>query len=230
MDGKIRRRLEAAARVLEFSRAHPDESPGYTAAVEQLAQLLARARELATQQQEGTVEVHAASARKKELRRSIRRRQLRHLTGVARRAAKELPELAQHFQLGPDPTPYLVFKTTCGRMLTEAHQQKDLLLRYGLHARVLESLEHSLDQFDQAMDRGAQGRRVHVGASAELSVVGDEMGQIIKLLDGFNRFRFTDNSDAFAAWISASNIVGPSRAKTLNPDTPSPEGGIRPAA
>jgi hypothetical protein len=81
------------------------------------------------------------------------------------------------------------------------------------------------------MEHGVQGRREHIGASAELSVVADELGQIMKLLDGFNRFRFAENSEALAAWMSASNVVGPSRAdKTLNPDTPSPDGGIRPAA
>jgi hypothetical protein len=231
MEQKVRRKLEAGARVLEFSRAHPDESPGYTTSVEQLQQLLARAAELAIQQQEGAVQVHAASVRKSELRRTIRRHQLVHLARVARRAAREIPEMTQQFRLAHRQSPYLVFKTTTSRMLADAHQQKELLLRHGLHAKVLDTLEHSLDQFDQAAERAVQGRRVHVGASAELGVVADEIGQLIKLLDGFNHFRFTDDSEALAAWISASNVVGPSRAsKTLNPDTPSPDGGVRPAA
>jgi hypothetical protein len=231
VNAKTRRKIEMGARALEFSRAHPDESPGYAAAVTELAELLSRADELAIQQQEGTVEVHAASVRKTELRRTIRRHQLVHLARVARSAAKELPELAQHFQLTREPSPYLVFKATTSRMLTEAHQQKDLLLRHGLHARVLETLEHSLDQFDQAVGRGVQGRRTHVAASAELNVAADEIVQRVKLIDGFNRFRFADDPDALASWTSASNVVAAPRPdKTLNPDTPSPDGGVRPAA
>jgi hypothetical protein len=231
MDQKVRRRLEAGARVLEFSRAHPDESPGYTESVDELERLLARARELAIQQQEGAVQVHAASVRKNQLRRTIRRHQLVHLARVARRASREIPGMAEQFRLAPQQSPYLVFKTTSSRLLNGAHEQKELLLRYGLHAKVLETLEHSLDQFDQAAERAVQGRRMQVGASAELNAVADEIGQLIKLLDGFNHFRFATDSEALAAWVSASNVVGPSRAdKNLNPETPSPDGGLRPAA
>jgi hypothetical protein len=225
MNAKTRRKLEMGTRALEFSRAHPDESAGYTAAVAQLEAQLARSKQLASQQQEGTVEVRAASARKRDLRRSIRRSQLVHLARVARRAAREMPELAQKFALAPEPTPYLVFKTMADRMLAEAHQQKDLLIKHGLHERVLGSLAQSLDWFDQAVEQGSQGRRVHVGASAELDAVADEIVQIVRLIDGLNRFRFAQDPDLLAAWTSASNVIGPPRSATQPTD-----GEIKPAA
>src|SRR6476619_2467365 len=94
MNAKTRRKLEMGSRALEFSRAHLDESSGYHAAVAQLEEQLQRSKEPAARQLEGFVEVRAASARKLELTRSMRRQQLVHLARVARRAAKEAPELA----------------------------------------------------------------------------------------------------------------------------------------
>jgi hypothetical protein len=227
MNAKTRRKLEMATRALEFSRAHPDESLGYITTVGQLEAQLNQSRQLAAQQREGIVEVRAASARKEDLRRGMRRRQLVHLARVAQRAAKELPELAQKFRLAREPIPYLTFKTLATSMMTEAQRHKDLLVKHGLVERVLESLAHSIEQFDLAVAQSSQGRRVHIGASADLDVVADEVVQLVSVLDGLNRFRFADDPDLLAAWRAASNVIGPPRsAKT----TPPVDGEIKPAA
>jgi hypothetical protein len=232
MNALTRRRLEMGTRALEFGRAHPDESPGYTAALTQLQAQLTRSRQLATQQREGILQVRAASARKQELRRTIRRSQLVHLARVAQRAAKELPELAQKFTLVREPIPYLTFKTLASSMLAEAQRQKELLIKHGLVERVLDSLAQSLDQFDLAVEQADQGRRIHIGASADLDVVADEVVQIVRVIDGLNRFRFANDADLLAAWKAASNVIGPPRPaeKDTSPDTPSPGGQVRPAA
>ena len=224
MNAKSRRKLEMGARALEFSRAHPDESSGYTTALAQLEELLARSKQLAEQQLQGVVEVRAATARKRDLRRSVRQRQLVHVAYAARRAAKELPELAQKFALAREPIPYMAFKTLARTMVTEAQQQKELLIKHGLVERVLQSLVASLDEFDRAEANGAEGRRVHIGAGVELDVVADEVVQIVKLVDGLNRFRFAGDPDLFAAWRSASNVFGP--PKPAEKDA----GEIKPAA
>ena len=91
MNRRINSRLDMGHRALEFSRAHPMESPGYATALQELEELLARADQLAREQRRGTAEVRAATARKDELKRSIRRSQLVHIAGVAERAAKEVP-------------------------------------------------------------------------------------------------------------------------------------------
>ncbi len=197
------------SRALEFSRAHPDESPGYIAALAQLEEQLARSRQLAEQQLRGIVEVRAASARKRALRRSVRQHHLVHVAQAARRAAKELPELEQKFALAREPVPYLAFKTLARTMVAEAQQQKELLIRHGLVERVLQSLAVSLDEFDRAAEQASEGRRVHIGARVELDVVADEVVQIVRVVDGLNRFRFSGDPDLMAAWRSASNVVGP---------------------
>lgn len=48
-------------------------------------------------------------------------------------------------------------------------------------------------------------------AAANLEAVSDEVVQIVRILDGFNRHRFTAQPDLLAAWTAASNVVGPPR-------------------
>jgi len=217
MNAKTRRKLEMGSRALEFSRAHLDESSGYHAAVAQLEEQLQHSTELAARQLEGFVEVRAASARKVELTQAMRRQQLVHLARVARRAAKEAPDLAQKFVLPRDPAPYLPFKTMTGNMVAEAQRQKELLIKHGLVERVLDSLTASLQEFDAVTEQGAAGRRVHVGASAELDVVADEVVQIVKVIDGLNRFRFAQDPELLAAWKSASNVTDSPRQLEKTP-------------
>jgi hypothetical protein len=69
----------------------------------------------------------------------------------------------------------------------------------------------ALEQFDRAVERGTAGRRAHVGARAELEAIADEMGQVVRLMDGSNRFRFASDPESLAAWESASNTFGPPR-------------------
>jgi flagellar biosynthesis/type III secretory pathway ATPase len=216
------------ARALEFSLAHPDDSPGYATAVKELEAQLIRANQLAREQEAGTVQVRVASAQKRVLRRAIRRVQLVHLARVAERGSKEIPELAQKFDLPRVPTRYLPFKNVARTMLAEAQLQKELLVRHGLAERVLEGLSRSLDEFDQAVELGAEGRRIHIGAAANLEVASDEVVQLVRVIDGLNRFRFAAEADLMAAWGSASNVIGPPHPadRTIPPFTDE----VKPAA
>lgn len=207
MNRRVSRRLEMGTRALEFSEAHPVDSPGYATAVQQLKEQLARAEQLGKEQERGTTEVHAATARKNELKRSIRWSQLVHLAGVAERAAKEVPGLVQKFDLPRVPNRNLGFSTVARTMVEEAQRHKDVLIKHGLVEQILDSLGESLDQFDEVVQHGAEGRRVHIGARANLEVAADEVVQIVKILDGYNRYRFIAQPDLLAAWTAARNVV-----------------------
>ena len=180
MNAKTRNKLEMGFRALEFSRAHPDESPGYAAALARLEELLNRSTEVAARQRDGLLEVRAATAGRVELTHSMRRM-----------------------------------------------RQKELLIKHGLVERVLESLVQSLEEFDAVVEQGAESRWVHIGASAELDVIADEVVQIVKVIDGLNRFRFAKEPELLASWKAASNVIGPPRSAEK---TPSTEGEIKPAA
>src|SRR3954470_19405066 len=98
MKAGTRRKLEMGTRVLNFSRARPDQSPGYATALARLEERLNRANQLAELQRTGISDVRSATQQKEKLRKLIRRSHLVHLTSVAE-AVKELPELAGKFAL-----------------------------------------------------------------------------------------------------------------------------------
>jgi hypothetical protein len=239
MKAATRRTIEMATRVLNFSRAHPDPSQGYTAALTRLENTLAQVQVVAARQREGINALRSATARKRELRRKIRRTQLFHLARVAESAASEVPDVAQKFVLMREAIPYLAFRTAARGMSAEAQNQKELLVRHGLLDSVLLDLSHSLDQFDQAVEQGTDARRTHIGASADLDALAEELIQIMRLMDGSNRYRFSGDPDSLAEWESARNTFGPTRAGSGTagqrgsddvPLPPSAGGEIKPAA
>jgi hypothetical protein len=222
MRAKSRRKIEMGQRVLEFIKQHPDLGPGFATATARLQERLARARQLAQQQLDGRSEVAAASARKVELRRTMRRAHLDHLTSVARVAAAEDPELAQKFSFPADATTYLSFRAAASGMAAEAESRKELLLRHGLSEDVLNGLVTSLDQFETAVEQGSAGRLIGVGATAELMTVADEIVQLVKVMNGLVRLKFGNQPNVLAAWDSASNVFA-----TPTPDE-QPESGATP--
>jgi len=118
-------------------------------------------------------------------------------------------------------------------VLKAVARQKDVPVKHGVAETVLDNLIQNLDQFDAAGENGAGGRQAHVGASAELMAVADEVVQIVRVMDGLNRYRFISAPELLAAWESASNVIATPRSGTLKPGpgTAPPAGGeIRPAA
>jgi hypothetical protein len=217
MKAKTRRRIETGKRALEFSLAHPDPSPGYATTLASLQGLLARADELISLQRDRIAQVRGATVQKRGLRRRIRRSQMKHLAKVAESASRENPELAQKFLLRPEQIPYLEFQAMARAMLAEAQGNKELLVKYGLAETVLDGMVKNVKQFDQAMEQSTEARRGHVGASAELDAIGEQIVHLVNVMDGLNRDRFADVPEILAEWTSASNVFGPIR---LNGEKP----------
>jgi hypothetical protein len=236
MDAKSRRKLAMGANAAKFSRANPNESPGYQAVLSGVEQNLARAEQAAAEQRSGLLGVRANAALKLDLRRVMREAHLAHLAQAARAARGEAPEVAQKFVFRPGTTTYAAFQTTARAFLTEAEAHRELLVRHGLVESVLAELRQSLDQFDAAMVSGAEARAAHVRASAELRRLAHEVVQGVKVLDRFNRVRFRGTPEVLAAWRSVSSVVATPREKT-EPESrpgsaPAPQDGgqVRPAA
>ena len=235
MNTRNRRRLEMGKRALSSSNAHPHTSAGYVAAVGRLADLIGRAEQLDAQQRDGLLAVRSANARKRDLRRQVRRAHLEHVENVAAVAAKEAPELDGKFVINPRGTSYLAFRTAARSMQAEALSHKEVLVTHGLVDTVLDDLGTALDEFDQAIAQATEGRQAHVTASAELDVVADEIVQIVRVLDGVNRVRFASDPELLAAWESASNVIGGpvlrgGKAEPGTPTAPGPAGEVKPAA
>ena len=219
------------ARALEFGHAHPLESPGYAATMVRLEERLGRADMLAGQQRDGILAVRAATLHKRELVGKMRRAHLTHLARIAEEAASELPELPQKFQLKPGKGSYRAFRTAARGMQIEAQGLRQELVKHGLVEPLLDDLGRLLDEFDAVVERGQEARRVHVGASAQLRVVADEVVRLVKALGGLNRYRFEKDPDLLAQWESASSVVADRRVPGETPVGEVPGAGdVRPAA
>jgi hypothetical protein len=206
MDAKVRRQVEMGKRALLFSREHPDPSRGYQTSVGRLAGLVERAEQLLRQQQQGAIEVHAAAIRKVELRRKLKLVHLPHLASAAQAASREVPELPLKFAFPPNARAFRAFRAAAGSLLAKAEEHQELLWRYGLDDVVVQDMSESLAEFDEATARVTRGRMAHVGARAELRVIGQEILVTVKVLNGSNRLRFANQSDALAAWNSARRV------------------------
>jgi hypothetical protein len=234
MNARVRRNHARARSAASFGKAHPDPSPGFSAAQGALETGVERADALATQQRNGTIIEGAANGRKNRYREKVLPPVLSHLIRVAVVASKEVPELALKFQL-PNDDSYASFRTAIGGMAEAARVHLDLMVRYGLVESLLTTLEQTIVQMDQATVEEDEGRRAHVGASADLEVVAQDLVKLVKVMDGLNRFRFAEDAEKLAAWDSASNVITHNRAVTATPKpgegstTPPVAGQITPA-
>jgi hypothetical protein len=225
MDARTRTTVEMSKRVLAFFETHKDQVPADLPPLTRLKEIVARTDQLFTQQRNGIKEVRAATGEKRDMRRKIRRTHLPNFTRVAEAAAEERPELASKLELPIEALPYLAFRAAVQGILSESQEQLELLTRYGLVDSAPKSLADALAQFDRAVERGVSGRQAHVGARAELAALADEIIQKVRQLDGFVRYRFADDAEAFAAWRSASNTFGPPRVAQKNVETGGPSAG-----
>jgi len=219
-----------AVRVRHFTRAHPSEDSTYLKVVAALEERLARADTLAIQQRDGTLEQHGSIVRRQELRRLMQGELLPQLVRAGERAVSQRPELTGFFRLPLPNGPNKVFLTAAQAMYAKAVETKDLLVDLGMSAAMLDELGRSVAEFEKVTEAAHEGRRDHVGASADLKVVTDEIVGLVALLDGLNRFRFRDDAEVLAAWQSAADIVGPFRSKPAEPGAESTTGAAGPPA
>ena len=235
MNKTLRRRLEMAARVREFLRAHPTEASGEEPALTRLEQLLERAQTLAGEQRQGLTAAKSATLQREEIRRVIANKLLRYLMAAGVVASRDNLHLAGQFQL-PTSASHQSFLTAAQGMLKTATQEKELLLREGMKASVLDDLATALGQFEQTLEVSRTARRQHVEARSELQAVAEEIGDRVRVLDGLVRYRFGDNAQLMDAWTSARNVLGPFRSRNQpvanEGQTPATQGpdAARPAA
>jgi hypothetical protein len=208
MDFRIRRKLDMAGRVRDFCRTHPDQNPGYTAAVGRLEERLARAEALAQQQVAGQLAVSGAVVNKEQLRDEIYNT-LALLAGLAKPAAQEEPDLAVGFVRPRTKLSHQAFLTRARVSAANGSAHRDLLVRYGMPETFLDELGTALDSFEQSLNEKHNGRAAHVGARAELEAVTAEIMLIVRQLDALNRFRFRKDAESLAAWKSARDVAWP---------------------
>lgn len=229
----VRRRLAMASRVRDFFRAHPSDEPSHQEALGRFEELLARADALALQQRAGVDAQRAAVARRSELRQVIRKELLPHLVQVGQMVAIDRPDLAGRFRVPRVGIPLRDFSDMTKAMIALATADRDLFVAKGLSRALLDELTQTFDAFERATTTAHDGRRGHVGATADIVAVTRELLMLVDQLDKLNSFRFRKDRELKASWESAREVVGPFGISTLKVSedgaTP-PSGGMAPAA
>ena len=221
MNAQLRRRLETAARVRDFLRAHQMDGVGESLGLAKLEQLLERAENLATQQRTGTAAERSAVKERQAVRRVLQPQILGYLSVVGAVAASKDAELAEQFRMPPANATHQALLTMSRAILERATAQKELLVSLGMSEHVLDELATTLGQYEQTVEATSAGRREHVGARADLETVASDISEQIRLLDKVVRYRFGDNAELMAAWDSARNVPGPFKTKNV----PQSDGG-----
>src|SRR5256714_13936780 len=124
MNAVLRRRLERAARVRDFIRAHKTDGTGEGTALARLEELLQRAEALAAQQRAGVVATRSATLQRRELRHALQTKLLKYLAAVGAVAAKGNTELGPQFQLPPAGAGHQGVLTRARGMLEQASAQE----------------------------------------------------------------------------------------------------------
>ncbi len=235
MLSRSRRRIDMGASASQEAHANPTEDPSFSAALARLDELLQRARDAAARQLEGLTRARAAAAAAKAFQAVIRRTHLPHFTRVAELAAAEQPELAPAIRRPRDSRTIRGFRTTAGAFVAMAQANQELMVKHGLALPVLNDLIALLDRYDQTVALKLDARHQHIGATAELNTVADQIVQVVQVMDGYQRLRFAQDPDRLAKWESASSLTSDRRSPGDAPVGESAEGGtpptdVRPAA
>ncbi len=209
----VRRKLEMAARVRDFHRAHPFMDPSHQALAVRIGELLTKAQDLAVQEQAGRMGSKAATRHRRALRQVLERAMIRYLSRVADLAAYEAPDLAGRFRLPGRRSANAAFIARAWDLVNLAREHQELLGRYGLGAGQLDEVVDALNRFEAATERANAGRRSHVGAHAQLNEVARQLMELLGPIDVLNRYRFAAHAEQLAAWRSARNVLGPFRSK-----------------
>ncbi len=207
MNSEVRRKLDRAARVREFVRAHAATEPGFTPVVTRLDELLTRAEAILERQRQGSVAARGANAQRGELRRKIHARLVHYLVAVGSVAAKDQADMAQHFRLPPTNASSKAYVTAVKALLAVGEGQKDLLVKAGLSPTLLEELAKMVADFEAMSETARTARRDHIGARVDLDVITAQLKEQVRLLDGITRYRFGDDAEMMAEWNAAKQML-----------------------
>ena len=123
--------------------------------------------------------------------------------------ATEKTDLAGKFRPPYASAPVRTFADMTRGMLTLAIGEKELFVAKGLSRTLLDDLNEAFSEFEKATVAAHEGRRYHVGATADLREVKREIVRLVDQLDGLNRYRFRSDPELRAAWRSAREVIGP---------------------
>jgi hypothetical protein len=222
MDTLMRKHLERALRVADFTRQHPSELPGYQDALARLEDRLAQISVVLQEEIGSRRGVKAAIAERLELRAQLAA-ELQMVAGIARTAGREsvgTPIVLRY----PGPQRNQVqFLNGARQVVARAAAEEELLTRFGLPAGHLTSMASGLDTFAALLRQRDEASRGHVGARARLHALARELKAVVDQMDSINRFRFRKEPAMLAMWRTTRDLrVGTRKAAGATPAAEQP--------
>jgi hypothetical protein len=235
MNAQVRRKLEMATRVREFSRAHVSPDPSYGIVLSRLEDRLTRAEAIAARQHTGMQASRGATAHRKELRRILHHQLLRYLVSVGQAAIKDSAEVAERFKLPVLHSTNAAFLTSAKSLIAAAESERERLLAEGMSATLLEDLSKMVTEFEAASESTRTARRDHIGARAELETVTENLLELVRVLDGINRYRYGKDPELMIEWNAARTVPVQKKGTPTPPPVgegpgSAPPGSVAPAA
>jgi hypothetical protein len=111
-------------------------------------------------------------------------------------------------------------------LLAKAESERDLLVSFGWSPALLERSSGLVSQFETAVGAAGTGRRDHIGARAELTVLAAVVMDQVWVLVGFNRVRFGKDPVPRSEWEAVRGVPG--RSRQAGPGGPPADGGSSP--
>ena len=219
MNTGVRRKLEMAARVREFTRARAASEPGYPPVLARLEELISRADVIAGRQHQGLVAAQGARAHRRELRDVLHRQLVHYLVALGTYAGKNQAELARQFRLPDSNATNAAFLTAVKALVAAAESERDLLVQQGLAVASLDEITRLVSEFEAASEVARTARRDHIGARADLEVITAQLMDEVNLLDGITRYRFGKDPEVMAEWKAARQVLGQPRTAVTPPGT-----------
>ena len=240
MNRLVSRRLNMAVRVRDFCDTNPSPDPSFGSVLGRLKEAINRMVALGSRQVSGILSRHASTVNRQQIRRQLRNDLLRHLVTIAQDASAEKLGLGEKFEVPGHNLSSARFLAASKAMLELGVAEKEVLVKHGLSDKLLDDLATTVAELEGSITATNTSREEHIAARAELQQVGDEVLQLVQMMDGINRYRFRNDPHLLVAWEAARHVVTGPQPKSETPEqvpaapaqpaTSGPTGEVKPAA
>lgn len=208
MNRTFRLKQDMGVRALGFCQAHPADTPRYGEAVSELAAAVGDGRALITRFGEGRSAAHAAKEEREVIRGEILDT-LRDIVRIGVPVAVEVPSLKGYFRVGRVNASLEALLARGRQYADKVAEHQDRFTGFGFGPERLAAFNAVLDSLAAALTRGNAATDSHVGATADMSRVGNRIMYFVDVLDAINRLQFAGEPLKLAAWVAASAVSWP---------------------
>jgi hypothetical protein len=182
MKSEVRRTIDAGKRALAVLRSRSNARAAADPAVDALGARVTEATKLAAIQRSGQAAVRDGAARRRRLRGDLQRGPLAYLVEIGEVAGTEIPGLRGRFNLPSAGATDRVFFGLATGLFVEALANRELFVWLGFADDLFAELAAQLDQYANATEQIAAGRKQQGAAGADLEAVAREIRDLIERL------------------------------------------------